>query len=148
MREDDLGVVVEVRQEMDSNSTRLSAIEGDTDLIDDGTSGLAKIASDAAAILSDTGSAGVVVASINTDAIDAVAVDSDVYDELLDFTAGVDTALTLRQHFRLAAAALYGKASGLATTTAKYRNIPDDVDAITATVDADGNRSAVTLDKT
>ena len=41
-----------------------------------------------------------------TEAIDAVAVDTGVYDELLDFTAGVDTSLTLRQHFRLAAAAL------------------------------------------
>lgn len=86
--------------------------------------------------------------TLATDAVDAVAVDTDVYDELLDFAAGVDTDLTLRQHFRLAAAAAYGKASGLATTSAKYRNIPDDVDAITATVDADGNRSAVTLDKT
>jgi hypothetical protein len=93
-------------------------------------------------------SAAVTVGTINTDAIDAVAVDTDVYDELLDFAAGVDTSLTLRQHFRLAAAALYGKASGLATTTAIYRNIPDDVNAITATVDGDGNRSAVTLDKT
>ncbi|KKL04900.1 hypothetical protein LCGC14_2611430, partial [marine sediment metagenome] len=100
------------------------------------------------AIHADVATDGVVVASINTDAIDKVALEGTIWDELLDYTAGVDTNLTLRQHFRLAAAALYGKASGLATTTALYRNIPDDVNAITATVDADGNRSAVTLDKT
>ena len=43
-------------------------------------------------------------------------------------------------------AAMLGKASGLATNTATYRNIADTKDVITATVDADGNRSAVTLD--
>ena len=99
-------------------------------------------------LLIDTLITGVVVKTMNVDVNDAVSVDSDVYDEALDHAAGVDTALTLRQHFRLAAAALYGKASGLGTTAAKYRNIPDDVDAISATVDADGNRSVVTLDKT
>lgn len=50
-----LPTAVENRSEMDSNSTRLSAIEGDTDVIDDGTSGLVKIAQDVAAILVDTG---------------------------------------------------------------------------------------------
>jgi len=43
------------------------------------------------------------------------------------------------------AAALLGKASGLETTTAVYRKIADNKDVISATVDADGNRSAVTL---
>lgn len=44
--------------------------------------------------------------------------------------------------------ALLGKGSGLATTSAKYRDLADSKDRITATVDADGNRSAVTLDLT
>ncbi|KKK64698.1 hypothetical protein LCGC14_2981600, partial [marine sediment metagenome] len=96
----------------------------------------------------DTLITGVVVKSMNTDVNDAVSFDADVYAEFLDLANGIDTDLTVRQFARLVAAALYGKASGLATTSAKYRNIPDDVDAITATVDADGNRSAVTLDKT
>jgi hypothetical protein len=39
---------------------------------------------------------------------------------------------------------LLGKASGLDTTTAKYRNLADSADVITATVDANGNRTAVT----
>lgn len=46
------------------------------------------------------------------------------------------------------AAALLGKASGMATTTAVFRDTGDSKNRITATVDADGNRSAVTLDLT
>lgn len=65
-----------------------------------------------------------------------------------DTAAGLETGYTLRQAMRLMAAALLGKASGLATTTAIYRNLPDTKARITATVDADGNRSAVTLDGT
>lgn len=64
---------------------------------------------------------------------------------LLDLAAGVETGRTLRQALRLMLAALAGKASGLATTTATYRDTNDAVDRIVATVDADGNRSAVTL---
>jgi hypothetical protein len=41
-----------------------------------------------------------------------------------------------------------GKASGLETTTAVYRDSADTKDRITATVDANGNRTAVTLDLT
>jgi hypothetical protein len=62
--------------------------------------------------------------------------------------ATVEGSTTLVQSLRLLNAALGGKASGLETTTAVYRNIGDSKDRITATVDADGNRSAVTLDLT
>jgi hypothetical protein len=67
-------------------------------------------------------------------------------DALLDRAAGVETGLTVRQAFRLIASSLFGKASGLATTTAKFRDTNDTMDRITATVDTSGNRSAVTLD--
>ena len=67
-------------------------------------------------------------------------------DALLDRAAGVETSLTIRQAMRLMAAALLGKASGLATTTAVFRDTNDSKDRITATVDPNGNRSAVTLD--
>ena len=67
---------------------------------------------------------------------------------LLDVSAGVETGLTLRQWFRLSASVLFGKASGLAGTTAVYRDVGDSKDRITATVDANGNRSAVTRDAT
>lgn len=45
-------------------------------------------------------------------------------------------------------AAMLGKASGLDTLAPKYRNIADTKDVISATTDANGNRSAVTLDLT
>jgi len=67
-------------------------------------------------------------------------------DALLDRAAGVETGQTFRQAMRLMLAALCGKASGLATTTAVYRDTNDAKNRISATVDADGNRSAVTLD--
>lgn len=56
---------------------------------------------------------------------------------------GSNTAL---QYLRRTAAVAFGKGSGLATTTAVYRNPQDTKDRVTATVDADGNRSAVTYD--
>jgi len=130
---------VEIQAEMEENGASvLDTIRDDLDNVTDGLGALKA--------LLDTLVTGVVVKTMNTDVNDAVSVDADVWAEVLDLANGVDTGLTLRQFFRLVAAATFGKASGLATTSAKYRNIPDDVDAITATVDADGNRSAVTLD--
>lgn len=68
---------------------------------------------------------------------------------LLDLANGVETGLTFRQAQKLMAAAAAGKLSGAATTTIVIRNaVADDKDRITATVDADGNRSAITLDLT
>ncbi|MGH7605415.1 MAG: hypothetical protein ACRENK_15645 [Gemmatimonadaceae bacterium] len=58
---------------------------------------------------------------------------------------GTTTAVQLMRGF---ASALLGIASGLATTTAVFRDIGDTKDRITATVDVDGNRSAVTTDLT
>ena len=60
----------------------------------------------------------------------------------------IEAALSLRQAMRLCIAAMGGKASGLETTTAIYRDSADTKDRITATVDANGNRTAVTLDLT
>lgn len=58
----------------------------------------------------------------------------------------VDGTVTFRQSTRLQNSALAGKASGLATTTAVYRDLADTKDRLTAVVDADGNRSSVTRD--
>jgi hypothetical protein len=49
---------------------------------------------------------------------------------------------------RLMLASLAGKLSGAATTTVVVRSATDAKDRITATVDADGNRTAVTHDTT
>ena len=65
---------------------------------------------------------------------------------LLDLPDGVEAGLTLRQWLRIGGASLFGKASGLGTATARFRDKADSKDRIVATVDADGNRSAVTLD--
>jgi len=68
---------------------------------------------------------------------------------LLDLAAGVETGLTLRQAMRLLAAASAGELTGAATTTIVIRNaVADSKDRITAVVDSDGNRSAITYDLT
>lgn len=67
---------------------------------------------------------------------------------LLDLAAGVETGLTLRQALRGVVAALFGKVSGGATTTVAFRDQADTKDRISATVDAEGNRSAITKDLT
>lgn len=65
-----------------------------------------------------------------------------------DLASGIETSITLRQAIRLILAASAGKLSGAATTTIVIRNVGDSKDRITATVDADGNRNAVTVDGT
>lgn len=79
-------------------------------------------------------------------AVSAVPTADQNADALLDRSAGIETNRTMRQGFRLMLAALLGKASGLAGTTATFRDTNDLKDRIVATVDADGNRTAVTLD--
>lgn len=104
------------------------------------------------------GSAGAALSAANTVAPDnatiaaiaaAVAALNDltaaeVGDAVLD--EAVEGIITLRQMVRLFAAALHGKLSGAATNTIRIRDVADTKDRIVATVDADGNRTAVTLD--
>jgi len=65
---------------------------------------------------------------------------------LLDAANGVETGYTLRQALRIMLSALGGKVSGASGTTVTFRNVTDAKARITATVDASGNRTAVTLD--
>ena len=60
----------------------------------------------------------------------------------------IEGSRTAIQYMRGFGSALLGKASGMATTTAVFRDVDDSKPRITATVDADGNRTAVTLDLT
>ncbi|NOS67922.1 MAG: hypothetical protein HOO67_06215 [Candidatus Peribacteraceae bacterium] len=69
-------------------------------------------------------------------------------DALLDRAAGVETSWTIRQAMRILLAVAAGKLSGAATTTVAIRDMADSKDRISATVDASGNRSAVTRDAT
>ena len=69
-----------------------------------------------------------------------------IADEILD-SQMVETGLSVRETLRLCAAALAGKISGASGTTITIRHaVADDADRITATVDADGNRTAITYD--
>jgi hypothetical protein len=70
----------------------------------------------------------------------------DAGDNMAD---GVETGLTKRNAFRLMAAAAAGKLSGAAGPTVVIRNaVADSKDRVTATVDASGNRTAITVDLT
>lgn len=65
---------------------------------------------------------------------------------LLDLADGVETSYTVRQTLRLMAAALLGKVSGADANAPLFRDVNDTTDRITATTDANGNRTDVTLD--
>lgn len=58
----------------------------------------------------------------------------------------IEAGLNLTEAIRLMLAALAGKVSGAETTTITFRNPADTKDRIVATVDASGNRTAVTTD--
>jgi hypothetical protein len=100
----------------------LSTIDGKVDVIDG-------IVDD---ILSDTGTDGV--------ALTEGAVD-DILDEIVEGT------YSLRELVRLIVSTTVAKCSGAATATNVFRDISDTKDRVTATVDSDGNRTAVSVDE-
>jgi hypothetical protein len=71
-----------------------------------------------------------------------------VADALLDRADGVETGESPRQALRLVRAATVGKSDGFPDGPAHFRDKADAKNRITATVDADGNRTAVTTDTT
>ncbi len=71
-----------------------------------------------------------------------------IADAVLDRSNGIETGFTLRQALRLVLAAAAGKISGAGTTTVTIRDVTDSKNRVVATVDANGNRSAVTKDVT
>lgn len=88
------------------------------------------VKTETAAILADTGTDGV--------ALTAAAVDA-ILDEVVVGT------YTMRQLLTVMGSALAGKLSGGGTTTLTFRGINDASNVIVATVDANGNRSDVTV---
>lgn len=81
-------------------------------------------------------------AAVSWNATALAAIGDAAHDEV------VEGSLTHRQITRLVLAALAGKLNGAATVTVNIRDNADTKNRIVATVDADGNRSAVTLDAT
>lgn len=77
----------------------------------------------------------------------AVTLEAAGFSSYLLDQEDVETGLTLRQALRLVTAATAGKISGGGTSTITIRNaVVDGVDRIVASVDTDGNRTAITYD--
>lgn len=75
---------------------------------------------------------------------DSMALTAAAVDAILDEQVG-DSTLTMRQVLRVFLAVLAGKTSGGGTTTITFRNAADSQDVVVTTVDASGNRTAVTI---
>lgn len=111
-----------------------------TDAVSEIQSGLSTL--DAAGVRAAVG-----LASANLDTqLDAVPTAAENAAAVMGST--VEGTFDLTESARLWNAALAGKASGLAGTAATFRDLADTKDRIVATVDADGNRTAVTRDVT
>lgn len=102
---------------------------------------VSSVKTDTAAILLDTGTDGVVVASGSKSgyALSVAGVDA-ILDDVVEGT------LTLRQIQRVMLAALAGKSSGGGTATILFKGDNGTTTRITATVDSNGNRTAITVD--
>lgn len=143
-------IVLEIQlTDFDLNTAFTSALVADA-VLDEATSGHTSAGSFSKAvtdILADTGTDGVVVASLATDSITAAALKADAGAEIADAILDevVVGSYTMRQLLKVMAAALAGKATGGGTTSVTFRGVDDASDVIVATVDANGNRSAVTL---
>lgn len=73
------------------------------------------------------------------DKIEMVDIPARVWTQIIEGTYDA------KELMQIMGAVLASKSSGGGTTTIKFRNLTDDTDRITATVDDDGNRSAVTI---
>lgn len=71
---------------------------------------------------------------------DPAAIADAVLDEVVEGT------LTLRQMLRIFQSVLAGKSTGGGTATITFQDVADSKSRITATVDANGNRTAITVD--
>jgi hypothetical protein len=78
--------------------------------------------------------------------ITASVLASDAVDEIIDEV--IEGSITLRQAIRALLAANAGKSTGGGTPTIKFRDNADSKDRISATVDSNGNRTAMTLNLT
>ena len=150
-----------IRAEMDSNSTRLANLDATmTSRMATYTQPTGFLAAtfpsgtiaNTTNITAGTVASVTVVNGLAANIITAASIATDAGTELaqalLDLSDGIETGLTPRGALRIVTAASAGKLSGAATSSVVIRNVGDTKPRITATVDADGNRSAVTTDPT
>lgn len=96
-----------------------------------------------------TGSSRVIIGVVGSNIDPAyieVSLQEPIEETIVDDV--IEGSYTLRQLLRIISSTLFGKASGGGTTTITFRDLGDTKDRITATVDANGDRSAVSLDGT
>jgi len=116
-----------------------------------GTPAGASVSADVASVSTDVANVSTLIgtpagASIAADIADKTGYElSDagvdaIHDEIVDGT------LTLRQSTRLQNSAMFGRSTGSGTTNPKFRDVGNTIDRISATLDANKNRSSVTLD--
>jgi len=106
----------------------------------------AQIGTDIDAILVDTGDNLDATISSRAATGDAMALTGAAVDAILDEV--VEGSNTFREYLRAFMAALANKAAGGGTATITFRDRADTKNRITATVDANGNRTATVLDLT
>lgn len=82
-----------------------------------------------------------------TDTLSLTAIADAVLDEVVD-TNNPANANSLREVINVISAATAGKLSGAGTGTLTFRDLGDTKARVTATVDANNNRTAVTQDGT
>ncbi len=148
-----LDVAVSTRLPSATNATSIATILASTNNLPSDPADESLIIAATDAIMSRIGapvgasiSADIAEIEAETDAIASLPTANANADALLDRAAGVETGMTLRQAMRLISSVLLGKVSGAATATNTFRDVNDSTDRVVSTVDADGNRSAVTLD--
>jgi hypothetical protein len=90
---------------------------------------------------------GIAASSFSAGSITSNAVAQNAAYEIADavFARGDIDGLTFDEVLKVFAAILAGKVSGAATATNVFRDLADTLDRVTTTADADGNRSAVTI---
>ena len=82
-------------------------------------------------------------AFMTVDLTPAVLTADSIAQKIFD-ESDIETGYSMREAMRLILSALAGKVSGGGTTTITIRNVTDNKNRITATVDSNGNRTAVT----
>lgn len=124
---------------VDLNADNIADIQADTDNIQTRLPAAlvgGRMDSSIGAMAANTLTAAATAADFGTEVADAI------WDEV------IEGSTTARQSVRLNNSALGSKLSGAATATNTFRDIEDTKNRIVATVDSDGNRTAITLDLT